>query len=198
MCTEASGSHSPSARPQEGRSPDAGIRPGQFQSAPAGRGRSQRPVPGNQPQGCCAQQVPDVQYCAANSSARICPPTDLLPPNDGCAGSGPAVECSQTFVQPGNNRAGEGSPLPSSPGTQAAFVGSSEFCDLVLPPHMLMALSCPPAPGGVIKTPSGPEEGVGEEQSQGVSNPAHLSDEGGGRVLPAGCWPSASQGCELR
>lgn len=58
-------------------------------------------MPGNQPQGCCAEQVPDVQYCAANSSARICPPTDLLPPDDGCAGSGPAAECSQTLFSLG-------------------------------------------------------------------------------------------------
>ena len=48
--------------------------------------------------------------------------------------------------------AGEGSPLTSSPGT-AAFVGSSGLCGFGAATHMLMALSCPPALGGVIKTP---------------------------------------------
>lgn len=90
--------------------------------------------------------------------------------------------------------AGEGSPLTLSPGT-AAFVGSSGLCGFVLPPHMLMALSCPPALGGVIKTPQGWGEACGGRTEPGVSNSAL----GGGRVLPGRLLDTQPpQGCELR
>lgn len=91
-------------------------------------------MPGNQPQGCCAEQVPDVQYCAANSSAVICSPTDLLPPDDGCAGSGPAG-VQPNLVQPGNKELAKAHPhLISGDGSLCGELWSS--VDLVLPlPH---------------------------------------------------------------